>query len=141
MRIFTGGPVPDSADVVIRREDVIETPDTITLRAPLDKIRPGNNIRRCGENAPAGACVARAGSLISSPLAAALASFGYATVHVRRRVRVAIIITGDEVVDIRQSPTRWQSRDANGPALVALLGRIPWLQTLSPRYVADDRRL
>ena len=54
---------------------------------------------------------------------------------------MAIIITGDEVVDIRQSPTRWQSRDANGPALVALLGRIPWLQTLSPRYVADDRRL
>jgi molybdenum cofactor synthesis domain-containing protein len=138
MRIFTGGAVPPGADAVVRREDVEASGDAIRLRVPAASIRLGDNIRRRGENAPQGARVAESGVTITAPVAAALASFGSAEAPVFRRVRVAILTTGDEVLSAEAEPQPWQLRDSNGPALWAMLSGMPWLAVQRPRHVADD---
>ncbi|QNN25202.1 molybdopterin molybdotransferase MoeA [Planctomycetales bacterium ZRK34] len=138
VRIFTGGAVPAQADVVIRREDVEETAEVIRLRVPVVKIQPGANIRRCGENAPAGTRIAEPGTCITSPVAGAMASFGYVQAPVRRRVRVTILTTGNEVLGAESKPQPWQLRDSNGPSLWAMLNTLPWVDAQQPKHIADD---
>ena len=138
MRIFTGGPVPDGADAVIRREDVDEQPETIALRIDANAIEPGQNVRRTGENLQAGHVVVEPGVLIDASVMSAAASFGAARINVYRRARVGIIVTGDELHDVASHPQPWQLRDSNGPTLMAMLSAAPWL-TLNPaQRVADD---
>lgn len=139
MRIFTGGPVPAEADAVVRREDVDESAEAIVLRVPIERVRRGANIRHRGENAASGITVADVGRTITTAQAAALATFGYANVRVHRPVRVAVLVTGDEVLAVTDDPSPWQLRDANGPALAALLSPAPWVELMRPRHVRDDR--
>jgi molybdopterin molybdotransferase len=142
LRIVTGAPIPVGADAVIRCEDVAEHAGTIIFAPEVARsTRRFANIRRSGENAAQGALVATAGCAIRPPLAAALSAFGIASVPVYRRPRVAIITTGDEVLPASASPTPWQLRDSNGPALLNLLSSAPWLQPQQPRHAPDDPRL
>ena len=127
MAIFTGGCVPRGADAVIRREDVVESPGRIRLAVARDAIKPGDNIRRQGENLTDGARVLDAGRRIDAAVMAALASFGMARPRVHRRVRVAVIVTGDELLNADDTPAPWQVRDSNGPALAAMLAPLPWV--------------
>jgi molybdopterin molybdotransferase len=138
VRLFTGAAVPAEADAVIRREDVEESPDAIRLCIPAAKVIDGQNIRRRGENAAAGAGVVAAGTLISPAVACALATFGVASPRVHRRVRVAIVTTGDELQPPDMQVTPWQVRNANGPALHAMLSAVPWLEVAAQRHVHDD---
>lgn len=118
IRIMTGAPVPDGADAVVRFEDVSERDDQIDVPRP---IAPSENVRLAGEDIPAGAVVAREGSALTAATVAALAASGVSRVPVRRRPRVAILSTGDEVVDPggRLAPgTIWNS---NSPMLAALV--------------------
>src|SRR5204863_2814224 len=101
-------------------------------------LRPGTCIRRAGENAQAGVRIAGPGREVDTPLAAALATFGVHEPTVHQRVRVAILVTGDELVAPDSTPTPWQIRDSNGPALTALLSRPAWLEPLPPRPSHDD---
>ncbi len=140
LKIFTGAAVPAEAEAVIRREDVHEEADAITFDKRL-AVRPGQNIRRCGENAPAGAVVAEAGRSLTPAGVGALAAFGTAEVAVYRRPRVAILVTGDELLPVDAVPEPWQIRDSNGPVLRSLLGGIPWIELSSPRHVADQPAL
>jgi molybdopterin molybdotransferase len=137
LHIVTGAPVPAGAEAVVRREDVIESPGRIELRGESDAVRPGANIRRQGENLDTGAKVLAPGAAITPPVAAALSMFGEARPAVYRRVRVAILITGDEVLGADASPTPWQLRDANGPALAAMLGTPSWCDC-DVAHVPDD---
>lgn len=136
VRIFTGGAVPVEAEAVIKREDVREHPGAIDLSVELDVDR-GMNIRRRGENAPAGSVAAVAGSVASAATSGVLATFGFVQISVRRRVRVAILVTGNELLPVESAPEPWQIRDSNGPALAAMLERVPWLDGLPPRRVPD----
>ena len=138
VHIFTGGPVPAEADAVIRREDVGEKPDHITLRIDPSDIAEGANIRRQGENLPAGQTVDPAGELITPAVMAAAANFGMRQPLVFGRVRVAIIVTGDELLPIDAPAEPWQIRDSNGPALHAMLRTVPWLCVGDVRRVRDD---
>lgn len=140
VRIVTGGPVPRDADTVIRREDVDELDDRIVLADPLPHgIVSGANIRREGENAASGVLLAESGTVISPALAGGLATVGCASPLVHRRVRVGLLITGDEVFDASEPVTPYQLRDSNGPALTTLLSRAAWIEVIAHRRVSDDR--
>ncbi len=127
-RIFTGAPVPAGAEAVVKREDVIEGPDFIEIPAKLETVDSGLNIRFRGENLPEGEKVLPAGAHITSAVAAALSGFGVANPSVYRRLRVGVIVTGDEVLPVDSDPRPWQLRDSNGPALLALLSECSWIE-------------
>lgn len=136
VRIFTGAMVPAGADAVIQREHVVESPSEIQFPQALE-VKPGQHIRRAGENAAAGAVMAAAGRCITAPVHAAMASCGWAEVAVHRRVRLGILTTGNEVLSIHDAPNPWELRDGNGPALRALFDRAGWLDPLEPKHAPD----
>ncbi|MFO0829170.1 MAG: molybdopterin molybdotransferase MoeA [Phycisphaerales bacterium] len=135
LRIVTGAAIPHGADVVVRHEDT--TVDAGLVRATIAP-RGGDNIRRRAENVRSGAEVVAAGTRITPAVSAALATFGAARVKVCRRVRVAIVTTGDEVVPVDATPDEWHVRDGNGSSLVALFGAMPCATIAIRAHVADD---
>jgi molybdopterin molybdotransferase len=137
LRIFTGGAVPPEADVVIPRELVKEEPEAIVI-PPALALRPGQHIRRRGDNLAAYQTVLQSGQPITPAVAAALAAFGYATPRVHRRVRLAIIVTGNELLPVDSRPQPWQLRDSNGPMLASLFSNIPWIESAAPQHIDDD---
>jgi molybdopterin molybdotransferase len=79
-----------------------------------------------------------AGRTISPTVAGVLASFGRTRVPVFRRLRVGVIVTGDEVVDAAATPSPYEVRDSHAPALRAMLGAVPWIDLAPPIHVRDD---
>lgn len=139
VRIVTGAPLPSGADAVIKREDVTEREGRIEIDPDAARsLRPGDALRRMGENAPPGKTVLTPGRLIAANHAAALASFGSATPLVHRRVRVAILVTGDELLPVDSTPQAWELRDSNGPALSAMLATLPFVEAAPRRHAPDD---
>lgn len=139
LQIVTGAPIPDGADAVIKREDVIESPGMIGFtRAVASSVRPGQHIRRQGENLAAGAMVCERGRVITPALAGSLATFGIATPTVFKRVRVGVVITGDEVVDPGETPDQWRLRDSHASMLAAMLSSSSWLERGPITRVHDD---
>lgn len=139
LRIVTGAPVPAGADAVVKREDVRELGDAIEIDAGvLAALRPGANIRRRGENIGAGDEVIGAGSVIGPASSAAMACFGVREPLVHRRVRVGILVTGDEVLAAGADPSPWELRDSNGAALRSLIGACAWAEAVGPRRAEDE---
>ncbi len=138
MRIFTGSPAPRGADVVVKREDVLERNGAAQLLADPASIRPGQHIRRAGENARAGERIVQADTPLSPAAIAALAHAGVVEPVVRRRVRVAVVATGDELVDASASPALTQLRDANSCAVAALFAQRPWIEVVQTARAPDD---
>ena len=97
IRIMTGAPVPPGCDAVVPIEDTDDSGDTVTMLHP---VKPGQHIRRTAEDVKAGETIITAGTLLRSPEISMLASFGRALVPVIRRPRVAILSTGDELVEL-----------------------------------------
>ena len=137
MRIFTGSPVPTGADAVIKREDLVETQSTISCTEPID-LPFGQHIRRKGANTDAGETIVRANTAITPAISAALAAFGAAKPTVYRRVRVAIVVTGNELTDAADSPTQTAIRDSNAPMLRNYLNQFPWTHIVSSEHAPDD---
>ncbi len=138
LQIVTGAPVPQGAQIVIKREDVIEHDQSIELSEQLIRsLKPGANIRRVGENMPAGTRIACAGRIITAPMMGMLTGFGIDQPSVRKPVRLGIITTGNEVVAPNQTPDQWQLRDSNAPALIALCDQYRWI-TLESHIHARD---
>ncbi len=95
-RIFTGAPVPPGANAVVMQENCSLDGDTLRL---TQAVRPGENIRRRGQDLEQGSVVLQAGRRLQPEDLGVLASVGAATVAVRRRLVVAILSTGDELVE------------------------------------------
>lgn len=96
-RIFTGAPLPDGADGVVRQEDTDEGRETVTIVNGRDA---GVNFRRAGEDVRRGETVLRAGHALGPAELGVLASLAVAHPMVYRRPRVAILGSGDEIVDV-----------------------------------------
>ncbi len=94
--IFTGAPVPPGADTVAMQEDCELVDGAVSVRTEL---RPGQNIRPRGQDVAAGAEVLPAGWRLRPQDLGLLASIGLASVPVYRRLRVAVLSTGDELVE------------------------------------------
>lgn len=122
MRIMTGAPVPEGADAVIQVERTKRSPSAAAGEPEVlleTAVTAGQNIVSRGSEAKAGAVLLREGVRIGAAHLAVLASVGQIEPLVSRRPRVAVIVTGDEVVDPRTRPSAAQIRNANGPALLA----------------------
>ena len=116
MRIMTGAPLPDGADTVVRVEDTDNGVDMVTVNAVVPL---GVAVRQAGEDLRSGETVLARGTLLRHADIGVLASIGRAKVNVIRRPNVAVLSTGDELVDIDERPGPGQIRDANRYSLAA----------------------
>ena len=117
-RIMTGAPVPPGADAVIPVELTEDAGEKVTV---LAAVSARQHVRPAGEDVAAGDVVARAGAEIGPGEAALLASLGLSPVSVRRGPKVAVLVTGDELVPPEAEPAPGQIRDSNSVALHALV--------------------
>jgi molybdopterin molybdotransferase len=119
MRIMTGAPVPPGADSVIQVELTrSEGPQSEWVEI-LEEVAPGNNIRPAGEDMRRGQTVLTRGSEIGAWEIGVLATLGYASVPVIRRPRVAILATGDEIIDVGEPLRPGKIRNSNSYLLEA----------------------
>ena len=130
IRIFTGGCVPPECEAVIRREDLEESETAVHLRVDPHSVRRGDNIRYQGENAQSGQIVVVAGRQIDSAAASAMAAFGMHRPQVFRKVRVGILVTGNELLPPNCEPKPWELRDSNSWALQGMLSTVPWIEVV-----------
>jgi molybdopterin molybdotransferase len=115
--IPTGGELPENADAVVMIEYAEDFDDGfIYLHKPA---APGNNVVFKGDDLKTGAPVIGANQRLRPQDIGVLAALGIETAPVKKRIRVGIIATGDEVIDIRQKPVGAQVRDVNSHTLYA----------------------
>lgn len=132
--IMTGAPLPKGADaVLIREEAVVRGGFLLVARG----VKRGSHVRRRGEEVRRGALVIRKGERIHDGTVAALASVGRARVRVWRRPRVALLVTGDELVCPGETLAPGQIYDSNSFALLAALRQNGYAECL--RLSAPDR--
>ncbi len=120
MHIMTGAPVPPGADAVIQVE---LTSDDGTWVEVQQEVAQGNNIRPAGEDMHTGQVVIQRGTEIGPWEIGILATLGYAHVSVIRRPRVAILATGDELIDIDKPLSPGKIRNSNSYMLEAMVQR------------------
>ena len=126
IRIMTGAPVPAGADSVIRFEDTDEagrqSSDSNEIGI-LCEVKPGLNIRRAGEDVARGTTVFRKGTVIRPSEVGVLASLGMGAVNVIRRPMVAVLATGNELVDIDKPLPAGKIYNSNTYSVAALVRR------------------
>ncbi len=118
LEIMTGAPVPAGADAVVMLEHVEQAEGRIRLNADR-KLRPGDNIVPAGAEARAGDLLVAAGTRLAPPHIAVAEAAGAAIVEVYARPRVAILATGDELVELETQPLPHQIRNSNSYTLAA----------------------
>ncbi|MDN4481402.1 molybdopterin molybdotransferase MoeA [Demequina muriae] len=117
-RIMTGAPMPDGADAVVPVESTDGGVTDVTMTASVGE---GRHVRRAGEDARPGDVIVHAGQCFTAVRAGALAAVGVATVDAVRAPRVAVIATGDELVDVGEDLAPGQIHDSNSVLLAGLL--------------------
>jgi molybdopterin molybdotransferase len=133
-RIMTGAPVPDGADAIVPVEQTKTDDQYVEIEAGVE---PGRHVRPAGDDLKQGDLLVRSGTELGAGELALLASMGFSPVTVHRPPRVAIVVTGDELVAPEDEPGPGQIRDSNSVALGSLVreaGGVP----LTYRAVADD---
>ncbi len=118
IRIFTGAPMPDGADTVFMQEDV-RTEDGAVIVPP--GLKRGANRRLAGEDVRSGSVVLPAGRILSVADVALASALGLTELTVRRRIRVALFSTGDELVEPGQPLRNATLYDANRALLAGLI--------------------
>jgi len=127
-RVFTGAPLPDGADGVIRQEDT--SCDGVVV-VVLDDRDAGRNVRFAGEDLKQGARVLDAGTVLGPAQLGVLASIARARVRVLRRARVGILASGDEIADLDQAEAILAGRKTASSnsytldGLIRLAGAVP----------------
>jgi len=121
MRIMTGAKIPEGADVVVGFEDTDFTEKEVRIYTPLCS---NSNISKLGEDMKIGDVVMKKGMLIDAPEIGILATLGKSFVQVYRKPRVAILSTGDELVDIQQVLTDGKIRNSNSYTIAAQIKKI-----------------
>lgn len=140
VRVFTGALVPRGADTVIMLEDTAREDDRVLCLAEMKK---GAHIRPKGEDVRAGETVLANGDIIRPPEAGMLATLGHGYVEVHQRPIVAILSTGDELVDLDEPFTEGKVVCSNTYSLaaqVAECGGIPLTLGTASDDEADQRR-
>lgn len=116
-RITTGAPVPSGADAVVMVEECEATGDHVEILTHA--VEPGNNIRPVGQDIEQGQRVLAKGTLLGPPELGLLGTVGRSRITVYRRPRVAVMSTGDEIIEPDEPPAPGQIRDANRFTLMA----------------------
>lgn len=133
VRVLTGAPIPRSADAVVMQEDAIVRGSTVEfLRTPVS----GDNVRRAGEEFRRGDLALPAGTPINPAVAAFLVMLGLREVRVHRKPRVAVVVTGDELVRAGHRPGAGKIPDSNSPGLRAAIAALG-IKPVSVTHVHD----
>jgi molybdopterin molybdotransferase len=130
-RIMTGAVIPEGADSVIRQEDTKKNGKTVVIYTSAEK---GANIRFAGEDVRKGDLVVNKGSSLRPADIGMLAALGKAFISVYQKPRVAIMSTGDELVDIETNPPLGKIINSNSYSLAAQVmecGGIPIMLGIS----------
>lgn len=121
-RILTGAPMPPGADTVMMQEDA-RLEDSLLLLPP--GLKPGANCRPAGEDVAQGALALPAGRVLDAPAIGLAAALGQSVLRVRRRPRIGVFSTGDELAAPGSPLGPAQTYDSNRFSLLALLGALP----------------
>jgi molybdopterin molybdotransferase len=126
-RIMTGAPMPEGADAVIPVEDTDGQWSRDDGGPPANQVnmmrcvKSGDYVRPAGEDIADGTTVLRAGTTIRPQEIGVLAALGQPTVHAYRKPRVALLTTGDELLDVHEALVPGKIRDSNSYTLMALV--------------------
>lgn len=132
IRIMTGAPIPAGADAVIQFEDTEEDAGKVKI---FRKIKPGENCRQAGEDISIGQTAIQKGKLIGSADTGLLASLNIKEVKVYKRPEVAVISTGNEIVDIGSEIKPGQIRNSNSYTLYSEIKKYKAV----PKYIGIAR--
>ncbi|QFU09823.1 Molybdopterin molybdenumtransferase [Rhodobacteraceae bacterium THAF1] len=135
IRILTGAILPNGVDTVVLEEDTRTDATHVAFNGP---VKPGANTRRAGEDVDVGAPLFDDGHRLTPPDLALLSATGSATVLVRKRLRVGVLSTGDELASPGATEDPARTYDANRPMLLAIAAR--WgHEAVDLGHVADNR--
>lgn len=134
VRIFTGAPVPEGADAILIQEDADAEGETVRVR---EAVQPGRFIRREGLDFAAGETLLAEGMALDARRLALAAAAGHPQAPVRRRPRVAILATGDELVEPGATPA-WDQIVASNSLALAALAEEAGAETIDLGIAADD---
>jgi len=137
IEVMTGAVMPAGCDTVIAVEQTSRDGGQLVISSDHAPQR-GQFIHRRGSDCAAGAVLIDAGATIRAPEIAVIAANGYSSVEVSAQPRVAILATGDELVDVGAPVAAWQIRRSNDRALAALLAS-RGLSDVTLEHVVDDR--
>ncbi|XXF78057.1 molybdopterin molybdotransferase MoeA [Myxococcaceae bacterium GXIMD 01537] len=134
-RLFTGAPLPEGADAVVRQEAARAREDgTVDIYVTVP---PGNDLRRAGEEVQAGAPLFTPGQRVDAHVLGVLAALGESTALVRPAPRVAVLATGDELVSPGQPALPHQVYESN-LVLVSALAQEAGAEVAARERVRDD---
>ena len=134
VKIFTGAMVPEGVEAVLIKENASEIDGKVLARST---VKTGENIRRRGEELRKGDDALSPGVLITPPVIGLLAGLGYAKVCVYRKPKVAVVITGDELIDPENPLTEGKIRDVNSFTLQAALEELD-VEIVSLKHAPDS---
>jgi molybdopterin molybdotransferase len=137
IRIMTGAPIPDGANTVIRVEDTDAGEKWVAIRDARDA---GRNVRPRGEDLRAGDVALPRGTVVGAAHLGVLASVGCALVPVHRRPRVAVLASGDEIVDVDQydAVRRGERIVSSNSYTIVAAARAAGAEVLDLGIVGDD---
>jgi molybdopterin molybdotransferase len=137
IRIMTGAPIPDGANTVIRVEDTDAGEKWVAIRDARDA---GRNVRPRGEDLRAGEVALPRGTVVGAAHLGVLASVGCAFVPVHRRPRVAVLASGDEIVDIDQydAVRRGERIVSSNSYTIVAAARVAGAEIVDLGIVGDD---
>ncbi len=135
VKIMTGAMVPPGADAVVMKEYTDDRGETVLIKRAAAL---GDHIRRKGEEFSKGDKTLDAGAAVTPPVIGLLATLGFSEVLVRPNPSVSLIVTGSELKRPGEELAPGQIRDANSPALVAVLRAIG-IEPVSAECVADEK--
>jgi molybdopterin molybdotransferase len=141
LEIMTGAPLPLGADSVVMVEHVTVAGDRVTVPRTLER---GENVSPRASQARENQVLLEAGHRLGFSEIALLAMVGWSTVPVYARPQVAILATGDEIVEVDQTPREYQVRNSNAQALavqVMRAGGCPRILPIAPDLYAGTREL
>lgn len=148
-RIMTGAPMPPGADAVVPVEQTGDhwqsdgrapLPESVTI---YRRVQPGENVRPVGEDIRAGQTVLQAKTILRPQDIGVLVSLGWGRVPVIRQPRVAVLSTGDELVDVNEPLAPGKIRNSNSyvlSGLVTMCGAIPIRLPMCHDSLEDVRR-
>jgi molybdopterin molybdotransferase len=134
IKIMTGAEIPKGANTVVMQENARANENRITFH----DAKPADAIRPAGDDIKKGTVVFKAGCRISPIDIGLLASLGFASVPVYKRVKVAVFATGDELLAVGSPPQSNRIFDTNRPMLIAMISRLGG-EVLDLGIVADSK--
>ena len=134
-RIFTGAPLPEGADAVLIQENALL--DGGHISASSDPLVAAKHVRHAASDFASGTVLLNAGAMIGASQVAVAVLGGHDRLSVRRRVKVAILSTGNELVPAGASVPPGSLPASNGPMLAAMLANLP-CEVMDIGIVPDD---